>query len=1162
MLPKSRSASTTSDSDTATRRNSKKARVDSNSKSRSRSSTPTISEWPEYFRKLEATHRAINTVYTFLSARKHIAPLFQTLKTAVEAQAKRELTLEDIAAIKFLLPNNVRFEYVDENDLKVYEERVATGGSMLGKDAANDIFKINNSNDIENSRQLLVFEFVEEDLKKSVSKLQSDEVKRKPKGRDLIKMPTYSTANMTKLISKRNKRFAEATNKFMASCTATGLCPEMVILSELDSSVPKEPTQLRNTPERDLKNVPYPPLVPRDRRPIPEIVDDLTMEEGYQGQIVENGALVFPAQAARFGDLEFLISQELADALYTANNVTQFYSHQVLALNDINDGKHVIVATSTSSGKSLIYQVPILRALEHDRDSTAIYMFPTKALAQDQKRALQNILRLIPNLCDIVVDTYDGDTPKEERKRIREEASIIFTNPDMLHVTILPSFYHWRSFFRNLKYVVVDELHVYNGLFGSHVAFIMRRLRRLCGSVGNNSVQFISCSATIANPREHMSKVFGVNDIEVIDDDGSPAGEKHFLVWNCPYKDRNEPALGRKDAISEATQMLVKLICNGVRTIAFCRVRTMCELLMKAVRQELVSIQREEMIDRVMSYRGGYTAQDRRRIEKDMFEGQLLGIVATNALELGVDIGSLDAVLIVGFPFSIANLRQQSGRAGRRNKDSLTVLVGDAHPIDQYFMQNPNELFEQPYADVLLDLENLLVLESHLQCAAYELPISIETDEKLFGHSMRDLVLSRLVKEPMKSVSSPELYTCHPRFLPMPSRCVSIRDIDEDTYAVVDITNGRNIVVEEIEATRTSFTVYEGMPSPSLSDCGVLIEELGAIHIHQGRPYIVRDFNPDTKIAKIERTNVDWTTSQRDFVDVDAVEIHAMKPITPSSGEVSNTQDHPLQYAYFGNIKVTMVVFGYFKRDAKGRIIDAVDVTTTPPVILHTKGFWVDVPDRALALLRDRKLHLAGAIHAAQHMIIAMTSSIVMSSGCDIRTECKAPEKEFASRETARKRPARLTFYDARSAGAAPASQRVSEWGSGMSRKVFEFLEVVLRKAIGRIESCRCAYGCPECVAATNCKESSIVLSKVGAFVILKAIMDEDIDPDLIPEGPEGNLPQSKKFVETIVPVEGIVKLANDAEIISVRQLSTNKDDVFTVKVESGNQSTYPILVE
>ncbi|KAK9370101.1 hypothetical protein V1509DRAFT_618524 [Lipomyces kononenkoae] len=1137
MPQKSRSASTASDSDAAAKRPLKKARVDNNGKSRSRSSTPTLSDWPEYFRKLEATHRAINTLYTFLSARKHIAPLFQTLKVAVEAQAKAEFTVKDAAAIKFLLPNNVRFEYVDENDLKVYEER-AGSGPILGKDAANDIFKINESDHIENSRQLLVFEFVEEDLKKSISKPQSDEGTRKPKGRDLIKMPTYSAANMSKLIGKRNNRFAEATNKFLASCTATDLCPELVILSELKSYVPDQPPQMRHSPERDLKTVPYPPLVPRERQSIPEIVDGLTSEDGYQGQIVDNGAMVFQAQAARFGDLEFLISQELADALYTANNVTKFYSHQALALNCVQNGKHVIVATSTSSGKSLIYQVPILRALEQDCDATAIYIFPTKALAQDQKRALQNILRLMPSLNNVVVDTYDGDTPKEDRQRIREGASIIFTNPDMLHMTILPSIDNWRPFFRNLKYVVVDELHVYNGLFGTHVAFIMRRLRRLCALVGNDSVQFISCSATIANPQEHMSKVFGVSDVEVIDDDGSPAGEKHFLVWNCPYKDLNEPSLGRKDAISEAAQLLVKLICNGVRTIAFCRVRKMCELLMKAVRQELVNIQREEMIDRVMSYRGGYTPQDRRRIEKDMFEGQLLGIIATNALELGVDIGSLDAVLIVGFPFSIANLRQQSGRAGRRNKDSLTMLIGDSHPVDQHFMQNPTELFEQPYADIILDLENLLVLESHLQCAAYESPIHIETDEKFFGHSLRDLTVSRLLKEQVKSVTMPEVYSCHPRFLPMPSRCVNIRDIDEETYALVDITNGRNIVVEEIEATRTTFTVYEG-----------------AIHIHQGRPYIVRDFNPDTKIAKIERTNVDWTTTQRDLVDVDAIEIHAMKPIiTPSSSNVSDTQRHLIQYAYFGDIKVTMAVFGYFKVDAKGRIIDAVDVTTTPPVILYTKGFWIDVPDRALALLRDKKLHVAGAIHAAQHMIITMTSSVVMSSGFDISTECKAPEKEFASRETTRKRPARLTFYDARGASTGQGSQRVSQWGSGMSRKVFEFLEVVLRKAISRIERCRCSYGCPECVAAANCKESSIVLSKVGAFVILKAIMDEDIDPDMIPEGPEGNLPQNKNFIETIVPVEGIVKMANDVEIIGVRGISSNKDDLFTVKVEGGSQ--------
>ncbi|KAK9466727.1 hypothetical protein V1512DRAFT_164909 [Lipomyces arxii] len=1092
-------------------------------------------QWPEYFKRLEVVHRAINTVSTFLCARKNVAPLFQTIKNTITAQTKRELELEDCAAIKFLLPNSVKFEYVDENDLTVYEEHGQQDKSVLGKGPANDIFRILETAAIADSCQLLVFEFIEEDLKRTPAKSVEGQIKKIPKNQ--IKMPVFSIENMTKLITKRNAKFIESINKFIASCVQAKIDPETTIKSELEQYIPAEPSPICNSPMPNLQILPYPPLIPKERKSIPEIIKDMTSDSDYDEQIVPNGARVFSAKSARYGALDFAISQQLADALYTTSNVTEFYSHQAEALNAISNGRNVIVATPTSSGKSLIYQVPLIRALETNRDVRAIYVFPTKALAQDQKRALQSVLGLMDSMWDVVVDTFDGDTPKDERIRIREQASVIFTNPDILHVTILPAIDQWRTFIRNLRYVVVDELHIYNGLFGSHVALIMRRLRRLCAWLGNNSVQFISCSATISNPYDHMTKVFGVQDIKMIEDDGSPSGEKHFLVWNCRHKDLDDSSTGRRSGVTEAAHLLVRLVLNGVRTITFCRVRHVCELVMKAVRQEFVNIRREEMLDRVMSYRGGYTPQDRRRIEKDMFEGQLLGIVATNALELGVDIGSLDAVIIAGFPMSVANLRQQSGRAGRRNKDSLTILVGDSHPVDQHFMQNPNELFDKPNADVVLDLENPLVLEAHLQCAAFELPISIESDEQYFGLTLKDLAPDRLSKLDTFNTKG-DLYTCHARFLPWPARCVSIRQIDEETYAVLDVTNGRHVVIEEIEANRVSFTLYEG-----------------AIFIHQGRSYLVRDFDPDAKVAKVERTNVDWTTSQRDFTDVDAQEIHAVKAIVPKSGNVTNTQEHPLQFAYFGDIKVTTIVFGYFKIDARRQIIDAVDVSTTPPVVIDTKGFWIDVPQRAVALMNEKKLHFAGAIHAAEHAIISMTGAVVMSSTSDLRTECKAPEKEFASRESARKRPARLTFYDS-SSGTSRSNRYEADvsrgliFGSGLSRKVFEFLEIIVQMAIERIESCECEFGCIECCASAVCSESSLVLSKPGALVILKSIMNEDIDLDTIPEGPEGNLPSRKKFIETIIPVVGSVRMAPDVEFVGVTQVSADKEDMFEIKVE------------
>ncbi|KAK9461933.1 uncharacterized protein V1516DRAFT_695377 [Lipomyces oligophaga] len=1121
-MASSSSRNTNTDIDTDTDSNSK-SKSKSNQKRR-RISEEESAEWPDYFRQLEQTYRALNTVSTFLSSRKNVAPLLSSIKISVESQLKRPLEVADIAAVKYLLPSNIRFEYVHEHELAIYETSPAE--DKLTGDNTNDIFLIKDNQQLTPLwKKKLVFEFVEANIAKT--QLNNSRLT----GKDLIRLPEYSTQAMAKLIAKRNVKFNHAVVRFFAKCTLLSVDPELVIREERERYVPVDDSEeMIDDESKDLRTIAFPALVPQTRPPIQDVVDQITSSDWYEDQLVERGCRVFPELHAQYDGLDFLMSQELVDALYTAFSVTEFYSHQAQAMNALAQGQNVIVATSTSSGKSLIYQVPVIRAIENDRASTAIYIFPTKALAQDQKRSLSEVIGLMPNLEGIVVETYDGDTPKDSRNSIRDQANVIFTNPDMLHVSILPCVADqpgWRSFFSGLKYVVIDELHVYSGVFGAHMAMIMRRLRRLCSFLGNDNVQFISCSATISNPVSHMAQVFGLPDdkITLVDNDGSPSGMKHFLSWNTPYRDPNDRTTGRRSALGDAAKILTTLTLNGVRTIAFCKVRVQCELLMRAIRTEFSSIRREEMINRVMSYRGGYVAAERRRIEKEMFEGRLLGIVATNALELGIDIGSLDAVLVVGFPFSIAALRQQSGRAGRKNKDSLTVLIGDSYPVDQYYMQNPDDLFQKSPEEVVLDLDNPLLLESHLQCAGFELPISLDSDRRFFsgrdgsGDLMVDLVTQRLVLRSKASPGEPDMFDCHPRFLPWPAKEVIIRNIDEDVYAVVDVTNSRNIVIEEIESSRTMFTVYEG------------------------KPYIVRDFDPDTKIAKVERTNVEWTTNQRDFTDVDAIEIQALKPLEQMNSNNSLAESSKLQYAYFGSIRVTSCVFGYFKMDAQNRIIDAVDVNTTPPVVTYTKGFWLDVPLRAIEVIQQKGLHLAGAIHAAEHVIIGMTTRVVMAGQGDIRTECKAPEKEFATRETQRKRPARLVFYDANSGILANASQQAYESnqqaiGTGMSRKVFEFVEEVLLTAVERVENCECELGCPACIIRTKCSEGNAVLSKAGAYIILKLLTGQELNENIIPDGPEPNMPKANsasRRVETIIPVTGRVHRAADIEILGSR---------------------------
>ena len=862
--------------------------------------------WPDELTKLAQTHRALNVVYTFCCTRKHLATTFETMKTAVEDHIKRELFVTDIARIKALVPRAINFAYVDESSLQV---AVLGEGDGIVNGRAKEFRSLQlPQEDISAPRahceqkELLLFEFVDGDLKRQVTNSKTGEPTkpfRKLREEDL-KMPVYSQKQMMKLIEKRNTKFTSSVSAFLNLCAANGNNAIATLEARGKEYVPI-PFGGKGTTPTPAPMIP-PPRIPTKRDSVARVIADIKAMEWYTGQIVPDGHRVFDPQQPIFGDLKFKLSQNLVNALYNTRGITQLYSHQAEAINNLYDGANVIVSTSTSSGKSLIYQIPMLHELEQDLNARGMYIFPTKALAQDQRRSMKQLLHFMPGLENLIVDTFDGDTPMADRQFIRDEGRIIFTNPDMLHITVLPQEDKWRTFLQNLRFVVVDELHVYNGLFGSHVAFIMRRLRRICAAVGNRHVRFVSCSATVANPEEHMRTIFGLGNVKLTDYDGSPSGRKEFLCWNTPFKDPKDPSSGRGDAMAETARLFCQLILRGIRVIAFCRVRKQCEVLITAVRNEAITLERPDIAARIMGYRGGYAPEDRRKIEREMFDGKLMGIVATNALELGVDIGSLDAVITVGFPYTIANLRQQSGRAGRRNKDSLSVLIGDCFPTDQYYMENPDEIFTKPNCELQVDLQNMLVLEGHIQCAAFEMPIRPDEDKLYFGKQLPEIAEERMVKDPLG------FYHCNERFRPQPSKCVAIRDTEDGHFAVIDITNGRNIVLEEVEPSRAFFTIYEG-----------------GIFLHQGYTYLVKEFSPEQKYAKVTLVKVDWTTQQRDYTDVDPIETEAIRRIPDS-----------LSRAFYGAIKIRAVVFGFFKIDKKRRILDAVQVDN-PPVDIFSK---------------------------------------------------------------------------------------------------------------------------------------------------------------------------------------------------------------------------------
>jgi len=402
-----------------------------------------------------------------------------------------------------------------------------------------------------------------------------------------------------------------------------------------------------------------------------DFFEQLRQSREYRGQIAHLERI--PARHARFGDLTADLHSRLRESL-AGIGIDRLYLHQAQAVNKSFDGAHTTIVTSTASGKTLCYNLPVLHALLNDRSKRALYLFPTKALAQDQMRKLRDF-----GLDGIRFGIYDGDTPQGERRAIRRNSHIVLTNPDMLHLGIMPYHTNWADFFHSLAYVVIDEMHTYRGVFGAHVANVMRRLRRICRHYGC-APQFISCSATIANPAELMNLLTGVRS-EIIDDDGSPSGEKWFAFWNPPYIGQGE----RKSANFEAAWLFAEMVRHGIRNITFAKARVVAELIYRYAKAQL---EQASLADKIMSYRGGYTPAQRREIERGLFDGTLIGVTATNALELGVDVGDLEGCVITGYPGTVASTWQQAGRAGRGQRPSLAVMIGLDNPLDQFLMRH------------------------------------------------------------------------------------------------------------------------------------------------------------------------------------------------------------------------------------------------------------------------------------------------------------------------------------------------------------------------------------------------------------------------------------------------------------------------------------------
>ena len=561
---------------------------------------------------------------------------------------------------------------------------------------------------------------------------------------------------------------------------------------------------------------------------IQAVLDSLRHDQKFLDNVVAWERI--PARPAHEVPFPTRLDSALADML-RRSGIDQLYTHQAQAVEAALEGENVVAVTPTASGKTLCYNLPVLQTCRNNPSARALYLFPTKALAQDQATALNALIECLDEA--IPVHIYDGDTPTSQRQGIRQQSGIIISNPDMLHKGILPHHTRWASFFENLRFVVIDELHAYRGVFGSHMANVMRRLRRICQFYGSHPI-FLCASATIANPGELAGKLVE-SPVRVIDDNGAPQGEKHFLIYNPPVID---PALGiRRSYTLESRHIAGRFVAGDVQTIVFARARLTTELLLGYLRDEVVSLGGDPTT--VRGYRGGYLPHERRAIEQGLRQGDVRGVVATNALELGVDIGQLGAVIIAGYPGTLASTRQQAGRAGRRADTSAAVLVASGAPLDQYIAQHPRYLFERSVENARINADNLVILLNHIRCAAFELPFVAGEHFGTFGDVTE--LLEFLTEDEHSLHHSGDNYRwVSPQ---APADIISLRTGTSDTIAIQDITGQEPLVIGEIDRQTAPLMVHEG-----------------AVYLHEGRQFAIEKLDWENGVASARQTAVDYYT--------------------------------------------------------------------------------------------------------------------------------------------------------------------------------------------------------------------------------------------------------------------------------------------------------------
>ena len=732
-----------------------------------------------------------------------------------------------------------------------------------------------------------------------------------------------------------------------------------------------------------------------------------------------------PARVAAFADWPQWADRDVIAAL-GERGVLRPWQHQAAAAALAHEGRHVVVSTGTASGKSLAYQLPVLTALRQDPGATALYLAPTKALGADQLRAVQTL-----GLPDVRAALFDGDTALDERDWVRAHARWVFTNPDMLHRGVLPRHDRWVRFLRRLRYVVVDECHSYRGVFGSHVALVLRRLQRLCGRYGSHPV-FVLASATSADPAPAAARLIGA-PVVAITADGSPHGPRTVALWEPPLLAEVTGENGapvRRPAGAEAARIMADLVVEGARTLTFVRSRRGAEVTALSAQRLLLQVD-PELAARVAAYRAGYLAEDRRELEAALKDGTLLGVATTNALELGVDVAGLDAVVVAGFPGTVTSFWQQAGRAGRRGEGSLVLLVARDDPLDTYLVHHPAALLERAVEAAVTDPTNPYILGPHLACAAGEQPLSDEEIEHTWGSPLA--LLQQLCDEGTLRRRPRGWYlTAGQR----PHAAVGLRGTGGTQVAVVEAATAR--MLGTVEAGRAPATVHPG-----------------AVHLHKGASYVVDELDLEHGLALVHAEDPDWSTSARESSNiaiVATVERAAYGEVTVALAEVD----------------VTSQVTGYLRRASSGEILDSVELDM-PEHTLRTRAVLYTLTETLLERSGVHAADVPGALHAAEHAAIGLLPLVATCDRGDIGGVSTALHPDTGMPT--------VFVHDGHPGGAGFADRGHAE------------LPRWLRASRDAIAACECSSGCPSCVQSPKCGNGNDPLDKAGAVRVLDAVL-------------------------------------------------------------------------